>query len=98
MAAEDMWPNWWWASLMDSFLDAEFAVSCVEDYGDASTQYKPCKWGIFAMVWPFGFIIVHICLWNVTLWSALSSLLIDKRVKAISGVLGATGVRVDQDE
>jgi len=53
---------------------------------DVSTWYKPLEWGMVAMVCPFGFFMVHICLWNMTLWSALSSLLMDSNVKAISGV------------
>ena len=77
-----------------SFSTAAFAVR-----GDASTRYNPCEWGIFAMVRPFRFIIVHNCLWKMTLWLDLSSLLMDRRVNAISGActafLNVTWVRFD---
>jgi len=85
MAAEEMWPNFRWALFMSIFSITAFACCPLEAWFEVMTRYRPSEWGMVAMVRLFEFFIVHICLWNITLWSALSRRLIYRRVNAIPG-------------
>jgi len=64
MAAEEIWPSFRCASFMFIFMAAAWALLVSFD---VSKRYRPLEWGMVAMVRPFGFFMVHICLWNMTL-------------------------------
>jgi hypothetical protein len=80
-----MWPSFLWASFIDIFIDAVFAVSIFFDWL-ATNLYSPSLHGMVAIVWPFRSQIAHIPLLNKTEYPALSNLLIEIKVNAIPGV------------
>ena len=81
-----MWPNFLCTSLMDIFPETMFAVSALFKELVATIFYRPSVCRIVATVWLLGFLMVHIPLQKVTENPALSSLLMDIKVNAISGV------------